>query len=99
MRSGRYVRRARASPRREAAEERLRDELGDGEAVAPARRRQDARVAHQEPAARCYVVCVAENDPASIVSYLRARGLTGETVLRRRARNEALSVLRFVRSS
>ena len=50
-------------------------------------------------AGRFYVVCVAENDPASIVSYLRARGLTGETVLRRRARNEALSVLRFVRSS
>ena len=49
-------------------------------------------------AGRFYVVCVAENDPASIVSYLRARGLTGETVLRRRARNEALSVLRFVRS-
>ena len=48
---------------------------------------------------RFYVVCVAENDPASIVSYLRERGLTGETVLRRRARNEALSVLRFVRSS
>ena len=51
------------------------------------------------PAGRFYVVCVAENDPASIVAYLRARGLTGETVLRRRARNEALSVLRFVRSS
>ena len=51
------------------------------------------------PAGRFYVVCVAENDPASIVSYLRERGLTGETVLRRRARNEALSVLRFVRSS
>jgi len=50
------------------------------------------------PAGRFYVVCVAENDPASIVSYLRERGLTGETVLRRRARNEALSVLRFVRS-
>ena len=49
-------------------------------------------------AGRFYVVCVAENDPASIVSYLRERGLTGETVLRRRARNEALSVLRFVRS-
>jgi release factor glutamine methyltransferase len=51
------------------------------------------------PAGRFYVVCVAENDPASIVSYLRERGLNGETVLRRRARNEALSVLRFVRSS
>ena len=51
------------------------------------------------PAGRFYVVCVAENDPASIVSYLRARGLTGETVLRRRARNEALSVLRFVRAA
>ena len=50
-------------------------------------------------AGRFYVVCVAENDPASIVSYLRARGLTGETVLRRRARNEALSVLRFVRAA
>ena len=50
------------------------------------------------PSGRFYVVCVAENDPASIVSYLRERGLTGETVLRRRARNEALSVLRFVRS-
>ena len=50
------------------------------------------------PAGRFYVVCVAENDPASIVSYLRERGLQGETVLRRRARNEALSVLRFVRN-
>ena len=50
-------------------------------------------------AGRFYVVCVAENDPASIVAYLGERGLKGETVLRRRARNEALSVLRFVRSS
>ena len=56
------------------------------------------RFAFYTQAGRFYVVCVAENDPASLVSYLRERGLTGETVLRRRARNEALSVLRFVRS-
>lgn len=48
---------------------------------------------------RFYVVVVAENDPASIMSYLEARGLAGTTVARTKARNESLAVLRFVRGA
>eukprot|EP00903_Cladosiphon_okamuranus_P015185 g14039.t1 len=42
-----------------------------------------------------YMVTVEDNDPAEIISIMRGYGVHGEVVLRRRAKNEALSILRM----
>ncbi|KAG7503779.1 hemK methyltransferase family member 2 [Solea senegalensis] len=44
-----------------------------------------------------YLIAVAENDPEEIIRSLGNYGLTGESCLSTRARNERLSVLRFHR--
>jgi len=44
---------------------------------------------------RCYLVLVEENKPAEIAQQLRRVGLLGEIVLRRRARNEGLLIMRI----
>ncbi|CAN9498110.1 unnamed protein product [Ophioblennius macclurei] len=45
-----------------------------------------------------YLVTIAENDPEEIIQLLAQRGLTGNSCLCTRARNERLSVLRFHKS-
>jgi len=44
---------------------------------------------------RCYLVLVEENDPAEIAAYAATQGMAAQTVLRRKARNEALQIMRI----
>ena len=50
------------------------------------------------PGGAFYLVVVAENDPGDITRRLAADGLAGATVVRTKARNESLSVLRFTKA-
>ena len=44
---------------------------------------------------RCYLVLVEENDPAEITATMAGHGLRADIVLRRRARNEGLQIMRI----
>ena len=50
------------------------------------------------PGGCCYLVLVEENKPQEVAAYVRARGLQAEVVLRRRAVNEGLMVMKIWRS-
>lgn len=44
-----------------------------------------------------YMVAVEENDPVEIMGVMRELGLHAEVILRRRASNELLSIIRMTR--